>query len=31
MAHALQWQETTPAFCDLDRRTDNIDRVGGGA
>ena len=24
-AHSLQWQEITPVFCDLDRRTHNID------
>jgi len=24
-AHALQWQEITPVFCDLDPRTHNID------
>ena len=24
-AHALQWQEITPVFCDVDRRTHNID------
>jgi dTDP-4-amino-4,6-dideoxygalactose transaminase len=24
-AHALQWQEITPVFCDIDRRTHNID------
>lgn len=24
-AHALQWQGITPVFCDLDRRTHNID------
>lgn len=23
-AHALQWQEITPVFCDIDRRTHNI-------
>ena len=24
-AHALQWQEITPAFCDIDRKTYNLD------
>jgi dTDP-4-amino-4,6-dideoxygalactose transaminase len=24
-AHALQWQEITPVFCDIDRKTHNID------
>lgn len=24
-AHALQWQEITPVFCDIDRHTHNID------
>lgn len=24
-AHALQWQEITPIFCDIDRKTHNID------
>jgi dTDP-4-amino-4,6-dideoxygalactose transaminase len=24
-AHALQWQQITPVFCDVDRRTHNID------
>jgi dTDP-4-amino-4,6-dideoxygalactose transaminase len=24
-AHALQWQEITPVFCDVDQRTHNID------
>lgn len=24
-AHALQWQEITPVFCDIDRRTHNLD------
>jgi dTDP-4-amino-4,6-dideoxygalactose transaminase len=24
-AHALQWQEITPVFCDVDRQTHNID------
>lgn len=24
-AHALQWQEITPVFCDIDPRTNNID------
>ncbi len=24
-AHALQWQNVTPVFCDVDRRTHNID------
>lgn len=24
-AHALQWQEITPVFCDIDRQTHNID------
>src|SRR5712692_1022087 len=24
-AHALQWQEITPVFCDVDPRTHNID------
>ena len=24
-AHALQWQEITPVFCDIDPRTYNID------
>jgi dTDP-4-amino-4,6-dideoxygalactose transaminase len=24
-AHSLQWQEITPVFCDIDRRTHNID------
>jgi dTDP-4-amino-4,6-dideoxygalactose transaminase len=26
-AHALQWQEITPAFCDIDARTHTIDPV----
>jgi dTDP-4-amino-4,6-dideoxygalactose transaminase len=26
-AHALQWQEITPVFCDIDPRTHNIDPV----
>ena len=24
-AHALQWQQITPVFCDIDRRTHNLD------
>src|SRR5579872_5774228 len=24
-AHALQWQEITPVFCDIDRKTHNLD------
>src|ERR1019366_2495789 len=24
-AHALQWQEITPVFCDIDPRTHNLD------
>lgn len=26
-AHALQWQEITPVFCDIDPRTHNIDPI----
>jgi dTDP-4-amino-4,6-dideoxygalactose transaminase len=27
-AHALQWQEITPVFCDIDRKTHSLDPLG---
>jgi dTDP-4-amino-4,6-dideoxygalactose transaminase len=28
-AHALQWQEITPVFCDIDPKTHNLDPIAG--